>query len=75
MFILKKGHQPGVYVPLSTFSSFFLILFTGAVPKMPKADELKFKTKPDGYVSVDLTNELHHYHAYAINCDFYDYKN
>ena len=54
---------------------FFLILFTGAVPKMPKADELKFKTKPDGYVSVDLTNELHHYHAYTIYSDFYDYKN
>ena len=36
-----------------TFGTVLLFSFPGAVPKAPKADELRFKTKPDGYVSID----------------------
>ena len=35
------------------FGTVPLFSFPGAVPKAPKADELRFKTKPDGYVSID----------------------
>ena len=32
MFILKKGHQPGVYVPLRALFLVFLVLIIGVMP-------------------------------------------
>ena len=53
---LYTGMYTGMYTDMYT-CTFFLLTFVlsfvhlGAVPKAPKAEELRFKTKNDGYVS------------------------
>lgn len=51
--ILCAALYPNI-VKVLTPEKYYTMSASGAVPKLPSSDEIKFKTKKDGYVSTNL---------------------
>ena len=58
MFILKKGHQPGVYVPLRALFLVYLFIRLAINEKLCRIYALYFRPRVEQFMFSDLLNWL-----------------